>query len=753
MTVIEQLQRARRSAQWAVAVRHAAIAAPLLIGVGALAARMGNPAWAVGVVLAGVACAAVLCWWRIRSFNVAWLARGLDAGRADMDDSAALLFASPAMLSSLQQLQRARLEARLSAQPWAPSRQAWPITTLVAAWSIGAVVVALALWWPALTRDAPVATSAPPRSGAAGAPVLQAQTLRIEAPAYTRQAPRTQAEFDAQAPVGSTMTWSLRFAPQPRTVALQLHDGREVAFAREGETWRATLRLDQSWLYRIAIDGDTDGGLARAQPWRLDAVPDRPPEVRVRAPEATLTTYAQGQRAWPLVFEATDDHGVAADARLRITVTHGSGEAITFEDHTRTLRGAGEQRARTFRVTLDPVALGIEEGGDLVAQLEVRDNRAPAPQTARSANLILRWPPPVPPDADGLEGLARDVLPAYFRSQRQIIIDAEALIAEQPRIERSVFEGRSDALGVDQRILRLRYGQFLGEEAEGGPRSPPTDDAEAPPRKPLPIDDFGQEDPASSTQAHPSHAHDHQHDHAHGDDAGHGTSGAHAHGHGHDHDHDHAPRDAMTFGHADDVLATYGHVHDLPEAATLLDPQTRETLRAALREMWQSELHLRQAAPREALGPANRALELIKQVQQADRIYLARVGSVLPPVDFDRRLGGDRDGIAPRAIPAPAQEDMEASARAWQALAWNDAFDPVALVEWVQRDPHAVDDPLALLAAIDALQRDPACVACRQALRGQLWSVLQRRLPTPARRAAFDAQGVRYLDALDGDTP
>lgn len=759
MTVIDQLQRARRSAQWAVAARHAALALPLLIGAGALVVRVGNPAWAVGIVLAGVACAAVLCWRRIRSFDIAWLARGLDAGRADMDDSAALLFASPATLSPLQQLQRARLEARLSAQPWAPPRKSWPIARLVAAWSLGAVLVALALWWPALTRDAPVAISAPPRADAAGAPVLQAQTLRIEAPAYTRQAPRTQAEFDAQAPVGSTMIWLLRFAPQPRAVALQLHDGREIAFERDGAAWRATLRLDQSWLYRIAIDGDTDGALARAQPWRLDAVPDRPPEVRVRAPEATLSTYAQGQRAWPLVFEATDDHGVAADARLRITVTRGSGEAITFEDHTRTLRGAGGQRARTFRVTLDPVALGIEEGGDLVAQLEVRDNRAPAPQTARSANLILRWPPPVPPDADGLEGLARDVLPAYFRSQRQIIIDAEALIAEQPRIERSAFEGRSDALGVDQRILRLRYGQFLGEEAEGGPRPPPTDDAEAPPpRKPLPIDDFGQEDPASSSQAHTPHAHDHDHDHEHEhehahDDAGHGTSGAHAHGHGHDHDHDHAPRDAMTFGHADDVLATYGHVHDLPEAATLLDPQTRETLRAALREMWQSELHLRQAAPREALGPANRALELIKQVQQADRIYLARVGSVLPPVDFDRRLGGDRDGIAPRPAPGPDAAGADAPAQAWQALTWDDAFDPASLVAWAQTRPQAVDDPLALLAEVDALQRDPACNTCREALRGQLWGVLQRPLPAPARRAAVDATGARYLDALHGDMP
>ena len=246
-------------------------------------------------------------------------------------------------------------------------------------------------------------------------------------------------------------------------------------------------------------------------------------------------------------------------------------------------------------------------------------------------------------------------------------------------------------------------------------------------------------------EAAPDAAHDHAHeatlDGAHDDDGA------------HDHDHDHAPQDATTFGRAEDVLSTFGHTHDLPEAATLLDPATRELLRAALREMWQSELQLRQYAPRAALPYANRALELIKQVQQADRIYLARVGATLPPVDVTRRLGGERDGIAPRAAPAPERDGSDEPAIAWRALAWNDAVDLAALVTWAQAHPRQVDDPLALLAAVDALQRDPACGDCRQALRGQLWRVLQRPLPAPARRPAVDAMGARYLDALQEDAP
>src|SRR5690606_33480196 len=121
---------------------------------------------------------------------------------------------------------------------------------------------------------------------------------------------------------------------------------------------------------------------------------------------------------------------------------------------------------------------------------------------------------------------------------------------------------------------------------------------------------------------------------------------------GHAHDHAAAPGApvASGFGEVGDVLEEFGHTHDIAEAATLLDPETREILRGALREMWQSELHLRQAAPRQALPYANRALELIKQVQQAERIYLQRVGTRLPPIDESRRLGGDRDGLRDRPL-------------------------------------------------------------------------------------------------------
>ncbi|WP_101925077.1 MULTISPECIES: hypothetical protein [Luteimonas] len=731
-----------------------ALGAPLLLIVAALALRFATPPIAgvlACVVAVGLALVALL---RARRFDRGWLLRRLNDGRDDMDDSADLLFADAQTLAPLQRLQRTRLLERLAARRQALAPTPWPWRAVGIAWGLGVIVCAAALLWPtSRPQDAAARRGAPASAGTAAAPQILAATLQVTPPAYTGLPARDADALSAQAPAGSALRWTLRLSTPPERVELRFHDGDTVALTRDGDTWTTSRPLTRSTLYRIAVVVDgadlpaTDDTTSRL--WRLDAIPDAPPQVRVLQPEASLTMATPGQRRWLLRFEAEDDHGIATAATVQLTLALGTGENVTFEERSLPVRGSGDARARRFEIVVDPVAQGLAEGGDLVARLEVRDNRAPQPQAARSPSVILRWAAPVPPDADGLEGLARDVLPAYFRSQRQVIIDAEALQREKPALAADTFATRSDTIGVDQRLLRLRYGQFLGEESEGGgPRTLPTADAEASPPMPapppLPIDDYGQTDTPAPT------VEDDDHDHV--------DEGPAPPSHD-DHDHDDASDGpATTFGRAEDVLAEFGHTHDLPEAATLLDPQTRETLRAALREMWQSELHLRQAAPDQALPYANRALELIKQVQQADRIYLARVGQNLPPIDLTRRLGGDREDIAPRRPPdRSGSEDDAALDVAWTALgelapvdasAGQSAPDLDALDAWLRAHPVRVEDPLALVAAVDALRRDPACADCRHALRAALWSVLRRPAPTVLRRAPIDAAGARYLDAL-----
>jgi len=707
-------------------VRRHALSGQLLLGaavpvaVGALLWRLASPGPAAAIALAGIALLAALAWRRTRAFDTAWLVRQLDARRKDLDDSADLLFAPPASLTPLQRLQQARVRERLHAQPAPDLRAPWPWPRIAAMWLAAGAVAAAVLLWPARMPDAATlapADDAPPT--APGVPRLVAQRLHVAPPAYTGLPARYEATLDAKAPAGARLAWTLRFDPQPTAAALVFHDGERIALARDGDTWSATHVLAKSALYRVVAAG-TDGQ-PPAKLHRLDAVADRAPEVKVLAPDRGLSLVAVGQTRWALAFEARDDYGVAPTATLKLTLAQGSGENIAFKEQTMVLQGAGPATARRFAASLDLAALGMAVGDDLIAQLTVRDTRAPSPQTAQSPGLILRWPADLGEESTGLEGLVKKVMPAYFRSQRQIIIDAEALQKQKRATPADRFVKRSDEIGVDQRILRLRYGQFLGEEAEGAPQPPPTNDAD---------DD---------------HADDDGHDHA--------GEAADAH-EGHDHGQAVSATGAG-FGREADVLEAYGHTHDHAEAATLLDPETRATLKKALDQMWQSELHLRQGHPDQALPFAYKALDYIKQVQQASRIYLARVGPELPPIDETRRLGGDRAGIAPRALGtlARAQDDGEAApARAWRALvndnAPADRADLDALQAWLRGNETRVPDALDLFAAIDEVRGDPACEACRQRLRALLWSASAQPPAQVPRRAPADAAGRRYLDAL-----
>ena len=710
-------QRARRRQWWITTL----LAVPVALAVSAVAWRVAGFNAGSVVLLLTLLVSVGVATWRARRLDRRWLVRRLD-DHPVAQDSADLLFALPEALNRLQQRQRTHVAAALQAR-MPELRPRWPGRWLLASVITSLLVMALALGWPRGQNAAPLfpGAAAPPATPAQP-PQLRSTRLEITAPAYTGQAARVQSALDGKVPQDSRLHWSLRFSAQPQTAALQFHDGQRIALQRDGDHWTAQWRATRPALYRVV----TEPALRDTRLYRLDVVPDRPPVVRVIAPDRSLVLGTPGQRQWPLQFEASDDYGVVATAQLKITLAQGSGENITFREQTFSLSGTGPATQRRFARTLDLAALGATEGNDVIAQLTVRDTHTPTAQSAQSSSVILRLPSAAEIQGTDLEGMVKKTLPAYFRSQRQIIIDAEALIKQRRQLPAEEFIKRADAIGVDQRILRLRYGQFLGEESEGGAKPPPTSDA-------LPTSDT-----LAST-------HDADHDH----DGEHAQAQA-----GHD-DHDHgAPTDgsAPVFGSASDVLSEYGHTHDHAEAATLLDPKTRATLKAALDQMWSSEGELRQGQPERALPYAYKALGFIKEVQQAERIYLARVGPELPPIDEGRRMTGDRADLASRTLPLRALDAPDqAIVQVWQQLADPaSAPDLDALTQWLRRNEARLPDPLSLAAAIETLRITPDCADCHQALRAQLWRALLRPLPQVARRNAPDAMGQRYLDALEG---
>ena len=298
-------------------------------------------------------------------------------------------------------------------------------------------------------------------------------------------------------------------------------------------------------------------------------------------------------------------------------------------------------------------------------------------------------------------------MPAYFRSQRQIIIDSEALLAERAHLDGDEFLKRSDTIGVDQKILRLRYGQFLGEEFEsGGRQSHSEDEHKDDGDKPTQQDALSDE-------------------------------------------HEHAPATPPAFGSETNVLAEFGHTHDHAGAATLLDPETKKILKSALAEMWQAELHLRQGDPHTALPYENRALGFIKQVQQSTRIYLARVGLELPPVDESRRLSGKRDDLRDRpGLLLEADQDGAKIITFYQSLMDGTSVDFEEFETWLRESSKRLPDALGLIAAADEMRRQPDCADCRTRLLDRLWAALPIPPAGSRLRPAADDIGLRYLDRL-----
>ncbi|MGO1000268.1 hypothetical protein [Lysobacter sp. CA196] len=710
---------------------------PWAVVAAALAWRLQGIAGAL--VVAVVVCAALVAfvWNEARRLDEAWLARRLNASRGDMDDSADLLFVSGESLNGLQRLQQTRLRERIETANGPDLRPAWSARRLLLS-TLAAVAALIAVGlWPrgqSGAQDLEALSPAPQVAALPGQPRLIEQGLRIVPPAYTRLPPRSEPTLEGRVPENARLRWNLRFEPQPSAAELVFHDGQRLPLARQADgRWSAERVLAKPALYRIVATAAADAQTRRL--YRLDVSPDRAPQLRVLEPDRGLSLMSAGQRSWPLEFEASDDYGLAANAQLRITLAQGSGENITFREQRLSLRGTGTATGKRYVQRLDLASLGFASGDDLIVQLSVDDNRSPKPQTALSPSLILRWPADLGSEATGLDGMVKTTLPAYFRSQRQIIIDAEALIAQRRKLDAPGFIERSDAIGVDQRLLRLRYGQFLGEESEGAPRLPTNDRDEAEPHDEHAAANKNEGANAATPDEHDEHAR--------------------------------TPKPAApSFGEEGSVLEQFGHTHDHAEAATLLDPDTRKLLKAALDEMWQSELHLRQGHPQQALPYAYKALGFIKKVQQATRIYLARVGPELPPIDESRRLSGERAGLARRGemlVAANAADplleslwrDLESSLSTTTATATATAtatkpapIDYTGLQRWLREHESRAPDPLAFAAAFEALRNEPECLRCRAELRRLLWPLLTRPPASVQRRGQGDAIDRRYFEAL-----
>jgi hypothetical protein len=439
-------------------------------------------------------------------------------------------------------------------------------------------------------------------------PKLVAQNIILTYPSYTGKGAWQGTEPNIKALEGTHIRWQLQFEGTVQSVFWEsMGDTKTLQKTENGFMLGMILEASRFYSFRFL---DAQGQSYVTELYAMEAIPDTEPTITLDALEQYV--YFDWSQDKKIAVNAiiTDDYGTS-EAHIIATVSKGSGESVKFREEKLLFEQGMVPGAKSLALakTIDLDALDMGVGDELYFYVEALDNKRLRPNISRSETYFAIVKDTAT-DAFAVEGtMGVDLMPDYFRSQRQLIIDTEKLLKEQPSLSEKEFKFRSNELGFDQKALRLKYGQFMGDESE---MSMDTETAETP-----------------DVEA------DHDHDHE-GEEED--PLAAYTHDHDGSNEHNLVPQEE---GETEDPLHEYIHNHSDPEEATLFEESLKSKLRKALDIMWDAELHLRLYDPKKSLPYQYDALKLIQEIKNSARIYVHRIGFDPPPIKEEKRLTGD----------------------------------------------------------------------------------------------------------------
>ncbi|WP_299706596.1 DUF4175 family protein [uncultured Pontibacter sp.] len=549
-------------------------------------------------LMAGGVLYLIWAWRSVQQTDLQQVARHLNRTYPQLEDSAGLLLRPTSELNLLARLQQQRVANQL--QTAIPEKQSvFHLQKKPTYMALGiAVLVAAGIAALPSASVADASTAAPmqldfpdtPAAVADTAVAIQEIEITVTPPAYTGRKAYQAEQPNLRVEQSATVSWRIATNRPARSLELVLNEGKPIPLQSQNGRYTLSQAFTEPALYHIAVNGQ------KSAYYTLEIIPDEAPTIQITKPEQyTEILFGDPQRV-TIRAELSDDYGLR-DANMIATVAKGSGEAVKFREEKISLGFSGQHRNFSVNKTIDLQKLGMSYGDELYFYVQAWDNHR---GYTRSETYFVQIEDTT--IVESMDDLTMGVnpVPEYFRSQRQIIIDTEKLIKEQKSLSRTVFEERGNNLGVDQKLLRLRYGKFLGEEFESG----------IGPGGGIPEGEEGHE----------------EEEHFAGDG------------------HDHPEFEDQTSVEA--LLDPYLHKHDQEEAATFFEPAVKAKLKGALAQMWEAELRLRTHRPKEALPYEYKALRMLKEVQQSTRAYAAKTGFDPPPLkEPEKRLTGDLSKI------------------------------------------------------------------------------------------------------------
>ncbi|TSE07277.1 undecaprenyl-diphosphate phosphatase [Aquimarina algiphila] len=446
-------------------------------------------------------------------------------------------------------------------------------------------------------------------------PKLEHQELIIDYPSYTQIPSFRTTKMDVKAVEGSKLTWRIKFNTHIKDVTIEsMGSSQSMNYSNEIYTQTSTLNASGFYNFRYT---DVQNTSYTSDLYAIEMIKDKGPGVEIIGLKQFTSFEFDENKKLSFKTSVTDDFGIA-DVYIIATVSKGSGESVKFREEklsfdTKVIRGSKNLK---LLKSIDLDKMKMEPGDELYFYIEALDRKQPMSNTSRSETFFAVIKDTLS-DQFAVEGtMGVDLMPDYFRSQRQLIIDTEKLIREKSKLTKKEFNFKSNELGFDQKVLRLKYAEFMGDESES--------------------ELVNQENPEISNEdEHGDEDHDEedpleQYTHKHDSDNEHNLV-------------DHKEEDSEE---KNDPLHEYLHNHEDPEESTLFTQSLKSKLRQALNEMWDAELYLRLYTPEKSLPYQYRALKLIQEIKNSARVYVHRIGFDPPPIKEDKRLTGKIEEVS-----------------------------------------------------------------------------------------------------------
>ncbi|MTI39501.1 tryptophan-rich sensory protein [Fulvivirga lutimaris] len=666
-------------------------------------------------------------------------AQWVDLKLEDAENSAYLLISDTSSLSFLATLQQQRISNRIAQM----AKQIYPPLHLLR--MLGPFVIMVLISWvinisPAFEslhpnndnqNTSPIIFNSADTTVKKEPAKILTQTVSVRPPAYTGLKSTSSAQMNVAALIGSRVNWLLEFNQPINKVLIETVGGSQFNFTKRNDKYQVSLSLEESGFYKFVFFDEAETRY-ESDIYQLIAIEDEVPVAEITDLNRFTQLEIEDPKDVMFTTEMRDDYGLAA-ASIIATVSKGSGESVKFREEQlefdKPISMGSKSAVRKKSINLDD--LKMEPGDELYFYVEVFDIKQPNPNRTRTETYFvsIRDTTEIEFTLEGSLGV--DLMPDYFRSQRQLIIDTEKLIKNKPTLAKKDFNFTSNELGFDQKALRLKYGQFMGEEFETGITEETQEMVE---------EGLGETQDENDPLAAYSHAHDTENEH------------------------NLVPEEEQED--EDDPLKAYMHDHDDPEETTLYIASIKGKLRAAMNEMWDAELYLRLFEPHKSLPYQYKALELIKEIKNHARIYVHRMGFDPPPIKEEKRLTGDLEKVETltrfnenenKEIKYPAIlaalnyiEQLKASVTMdYDATIFKKAGDELGGI--------AIESPVKYLDALQNLQKLSIRKVEQDELpkilvkvQNQLHQAIPENLPTPVTKASSkDALTKLYLNQLN----